>query len=1030
MASANSWEKAQAINAALLQQWRTRGATPFPGQLVPSSPDAARKYAAECASSTWRLETFFEKVPALAVWATLDPLAQNYGAGSKDVYVHIGEGLRCALEGQDARGALKRGFRKACLELGVKVTGNHPSDLFFPLLGVADAQTPALADGLVRAFARFGPPATEDTSASFAWQREVLRWIPAAWTRPRSAIAFDQQGHYAVRANAWRRSETPMGARDRRLFEALDRSAAAFGLRKDRIIAPPRPVWFHDGLALLPELASVPQTLRLGPFPKRVQGGQPVPLPTPWPDTVWWQAHRSEEVRTTPEAGQVWVFDAETGIMEGVARGDGAVVHVKAPEVVLLASGPFSIRGTAPAWPARDPAFFTAWADVGSGCEIAFHDGAKIRLQHTQEPCLRVRAPVLGAWGARVLRAGSSEGVLEVQVDPALAMPRVLRMTHGSCIAHALVSPDEKGRASVPFSALKLDMEAAPGRALFELLVPGAGSGGDGRAELSISCHVWPGVARSASGNIEDVPAPSGFDPARSAGWIEIAGRISMDASHPEEAACLAVEAEGGLAEYSIPFRGLRVWRHRPGDEGRVRMPLGTIWPRDHAARQDSLVVEGGSPDDDMIVFGRYIRKPFRSTRQAEIPAAEFGHDGHNDQIVLRRADGSRALLVRVVPVNDPIGLMLEEGDDAVRVTFQPPRGVDAVGVILEDVDGRRLEGLEALGPRPVDSPLPPHVSVTPGSDGEVTVEIIKARGCAARATVCVRIDGEEAQPLCGADGHPVALGCPGSLGDPQTSLVALARLTAEPSTGALGDQLHKAMSGVRQEAIVAVARNGMVRPLLPALECQAAGGRIARGDVVGAAPSIFSRALTAFGALTENGPLDPLRRLRMVDLPDVPDPRAVDAPGLWLDRIAQGDDLPEQLGVTALEQGFGMLRLRLDGQGGRGLLQTGALGGAARSILDAHSAEVDRLRAFDLQGGQDSLPARVAVLLERFARASRLDDAEAFLASLCQRTGLDRPTVGEVLTVAIRCGPELFAMMLMFWDAACRVHATNAGRT
>ncbi len=1031
MASANLWGKAQAVNAALLQQWRTRGATPFPGQLVPFDADAALRCAAECANSTWRLEIFFEKLPALAVWATLDPLAQRYGASSKDVYVHIGHGLRCDLDAQDARDALKRGFRKACRELGVKVTGNHPNDLFFPLLGVADAQTPTLADGLVRVFDRFGPPATEDTSACVAWQREVLRCLPETWKRPRSAIAFDQQGYYAVRANAWRRSETPTGARDRRLFEVLDRSAAAYGLRKDSILAPPRPVWFHDGLALLPEPASVAQTLRLGPFPRRVQEGHPVPLPMPWPDTVWWQAHRSAEVRTTPESGQLWVFDAETGAMEGEAHGDGGVVPVKATEVVLLARGPFSIDGSGSAWLARDPAFFTAWVDVGAGCEIELNEGKTIHLQPTQEPCLRVRAPVLGARGARVLRAGAGEGVLEVQVDPALAMPRVLRVTHGNRVAYASVSPGADGRASIPFSALKLDMEGAPGRALFELLVPGVGSGGEGRAELSVACYVWLGVARCASGNIEDVPAPTGFDPARSAGWTEIAGRISMDAAHPGEAACLAVRDEDGLTEYDIPFRGLRVWRHRPGEEGRARMPLCTIWPRDHAARQDALVIEGGMPGDDVIVFGRPVRKPFRNTRQVEIPAAALGLDGQDDQIVLQRADGSRVTLVRVVPVNDPIGLMLDDADDALRLMFQPPRGVDAVGVMLEDLDGGQLEGFEALGPSPVERPLPPNVSVVHRFAGAVTVEIVKTPGCrAARATVCVRIDGDDAHPLRGADGHPVAMGCPGSLGDPRTALAALARLTAEPSTAALGDQLHRTMSGARQEAIAAVAQHGMVRPLLPALECQASGGRIARGDVVGAAPWVFSRALTAFGALTVNGPLDALRRIRAIGLSDAPDPRAVDAPGLWLDRIALGDGLPDQLGVTAHEQGFGMLRLRLDSQGGRDLLQTGALGGAAQCILRAHSHEIDRLRAFDLQGGQDAIPARIAALLERFARASRLDDAEVFLTGLCQRTGLDRPTVGEVLTVAIRCAPELFAMMLMFWDAACRACAYNSEGT
>ena len=48
-------------------------------------------------------------------------------------------------------------------------------------------------------------------------------------------------------------------------------------------------------------------------------------------------------------------------------------------------------------------------------------------------------------------------------------------------------------------------------------------------------------------------------------------------------------------------------------------------------------------------------------------------------------------------------------------------------------------------------------------------------------------------------------------------------------------------------------------------------------------------------------------------------------------------------------------------------------------------------------------------------------------LEHLVTRTGLPRDTVGEVLTVSVRCGPELFSIILMFWDAACRAHALQS---
>ncbi|OWU75592.1 hypothetical protein ATO3_05030 [Marinibacterium profundimaris] len=720
-----------------------------------------------------------------------------------------------------------------------------------------------------------------------------------------------------------------------------------------------------------------------------------------------------------------WIFDAYTGTFLYEARGAEAQAFVHAEEVVILARAPFEATGFGPSVPAKDPTFSMAWVSVGTGAEAA-GVGFKVRISVSVEPGLRVIAPPLGSWGARILREGTQEGFVEVRVDPALVEPRVLRMTLSGQRSHAPVTPGPDGVARVSFRSLRLDRPAAPGRAVFDLLVTGASSTGDARAERTNAAYIWPGVGRTPSGNVEDVVAPETFSAAHSAGWLKIAGRLTMDPRHAAPAACLAVSVDGDLAEFEIPFRGVRVWRHRPGVDGRERVAHGAVWLRGASERQDAIVVEGAPSDTDLLIFGVRQRGPFRGSRRLEVPASVLGGEGQDDRIALCHPDGRVETLLRVLQVNDPRRIECFEDDVFVSVAFEPAKRLDGVGIRIEDVSGEVSEGFEMLGPRPVKAPLPSGVSVTLGDRIEVQIRKSEFR-MAARATILVREVGESFEELCGSDRHPVAVGLNGASGPSRNALSNLARLAAEPSTAALADQLYRALAQSRTEAARQLAQQGMVRPFLPALAATTSGGRVARGDVLGAAPWLFSRDLSALGAIDQDGMLGALARLETVDADGLPDPSATDATTRWLDRIALAEGLPPVLGGDAMEQAMGLLRLRLDKFGGRPLLSEGVLGGAARSVFAAHSAELARLRAFDLTGGKDALPARITALLERFARASRIGRSDDFLADLVTRTGLPRDTVGEVLTVSVRCGPELFSIILMFWDAACRAHALQS---
>ena len=182
----------------------------------------------------------FCETPCLDVWATLAPLAENYGAEGAEIYRHISNGLGINLHDSANRPSFKAMYKEAAARIGIALVGNDPTPLFFAPLGVADAQIQALADALVAAMNRLGPPASEDTPSAVAWQRRALTWCPETLTRVRAAVRFDRVGYYAALANRWRANEPPETPQDKKLFVALDQAATARGMRRDRIVAPRR----------------------------------------------------------------------------------------------------------------------------------------------------------------------------------------------------------------------------------------------------------------------------------------------------------------------------------------------------------------------------------------------------------------------------------------------------------------------------------------------------------------------------------------------------------------------------------------------------------------------------------------------------------------------------------------------------------------------------------------------------------------------------------------------------------------------
>ncbi|MBY3383203.1 hypothetical protein [Rhizobium laguerreae] len=966
----------------------------------------------------------FNNAPCLGVWSTLAPLAENYGEANAEIYRHLSDALGLDLHDPANRPLFKFNYKKAAARIGVALSGNDPTSLFFAPLGVADAQIPPLADAMVAAMARLGPPATEDTSMAVAWQRRLLGWCPEALTRLRAAVLFDKVGHYAARANLWRIGENPEPGRDEILFAALDRAARAQGVRREVIVAPPEIAWLNEGLALLPETAHVAQSIMLGAFPTRLIGGVPLILPQPWQDHLTWKASRTESISCAPLAGEVLLFDADTGMLATRASVTCGSVELAGRRIIALAAGDFDAESFGPAEIAKDPGFRVAWLELDRSLELTFANGERMVLSRSIEPALRIDARPIGRSPTRPLYGG--DGALEVQLNPALPGDRILRLSTGASVRHLAVTPAADGRARIDFQMLGLDHPGDPVRAMFDILALGARKDSDARSELRTAAFIWPGVQRGSSGDIDDAALPSTFNASRSAGFETARGRLWMTPEAAVNAAILAVEIDGELVEFACSFRGTRLWWHRIATGTRERVARGTRLVFGHANRNDTLTIQACDCRADVRVLGRLKSAPLVARSEFAI-GAELLEPSGDDRVLLEYPDGTTELLARVTRTNDPIDLVVGAASDALTVTFRPQNQIDAVGVRIETTDGAVSTGQVSLGARSVDSRLPQATTIRQLSDGSVELTVTWPKEAPpARLEVLTRsARAEHFEILRGADGYPAAIGLPGRDPAPTAqNLTALARLLAEPTTMALGGQLAAVLGPCHQRIISELGGDRAASRILPALTVECPSGGLPRADILTGAPWLFEAPLTAFMRLATHPELSALGRMAGLDAPkDLPNPRGEDPLRQWLERVAVGDGLPRELGAGGLDAAFVALRTRLARRDLAELTGNGLVGNTVRLLVSVDVPELDRLRAFDRMMGHDVFAARLVSLIERFARASRLKLAEPAMKEMVGRTGLAPPEVGAALTLVCRTGVEALAYFLMVWDLATREH-------
>jgi hypothetical protein len=411
---------------------------------------------------------------------------------------------------------------------------------------------------------------------------------------------------------------------------------------------------------------------------------------------------------------------------------------------------------------------------------------------------------------------------------------------------------------------------------------------------------------------------------------------------------------------------------------------------------------------------------------QIEINAEMLNHtEGGDDRIALRRKNGRTDIFARIVRRKDPADIRVEEDDRFLFLFVTPHTPCDSLFIRLESADGKKTEGEVALSRVPVETGAPPSVTANCDPDTKkICIQFDKfAHASPTKALFWTRSGADPIyRPLEDSNQYRIAVGLGTSLKDPNLrGLTGLARLLAYPVPAALEDQMNETIGRAYKEAFDHVGRSRMIGAIRSVLDVRRSDGGQPRHDLISVAPWVFESALHAFRGLKEETGLAALNDLGAIkSAPNLPNPVGDTPLALWIDRLNNDPDLPTGLDAAAIKHGFRTLRFRIKESDLRDLAGDSGLGSATRLICASWSDTAEYLRPFDSGGGGDDRPARIAIAIERLARAAALRQTEAHIEALAFRTGLSPADIGLSLTLMLRAGIELFVHFLALWSHAC----------
>ena len=1001
--------------------WTGINSTPY---IVDAPISRQIREIAEQTAAQVPLGNLFGHCPTLAVWAVLTPLARNYGGGSIDVYSHISAFLKESFSETYARDILKSRYRQAARKLGLPVSGTTPTDLFFSPLGPARSQFGDLAGAFVGLAAWSGPPAIEDTPSARSWQRRAVYLRCAGLTRLKQTISFDQSAHCARRFEAWRQGSEPLNDNEEHLFEAYDRAVRSYGRSRQDLTGPPTLYWTGDRLGIEAEKSRLTQLIRTGPFPIQLKSGERVSFDPPWSKTILWTCGMtSRDVPLGPSQGEVLIFDADSGSLLSRVESGTQTTEVAAQRLIILAGEPFRTPGFGESLPAADPDYFVAW--IAPSDVITFEARGDLSVISPQETAIWVDGAALARDGSRALLAADSD--LVIKLDPEIGgTQRIVRARTDTQARYSGIQADEEGVARISFMDFGFSASDNPTKVIFEVLAPGAAGDPDARSELSVSAFFWPGV-HSTGDEITRLPCPGNFNASRSAGLRKEGEWLFVDLDADLEAPILGLDIGGEIREFHIRTGAETLLHNRLATGERRIIARGAMLTFGHNNRHDTVLLRSSDRDADLLVLGQTIRRPFYARISFEINAEMLEQeDITDDRIALRRQDGRIDIFARFARAQDPSDIQTEEDKDSLTLFITPQMPCDALLVRIEAVDGTRHKGEIAFGHLPAEIGAPRGVSAQRDPEtGRLAIRFDKAAyPIPAKARFWAQ---DEDHPIfkiiSDVRQAQIVVGLGQPLQNPdQPALSRLAGLLADPVPAALENQIAGSIGEAYSSAFGILGKSHMVGAVRSVLNVTGTAGSLPRHDLADVAPWIFEASPHALKGIPEASGLAVLNELSDIpSAPDLPDPEG-DAPLMqWLTRVTNDPDLPAGLDAGALQHAFRTLRFRLRETDLRDLTGEGRLGATSRVICATWTEALQELRAFDSGGGGDDRPARMAIAIERFARAAALHRCDAYMDDLAFRTGLPRPEIGRTMTLMLRGGAEFFLHFRALWSHACQ---------
>lgn len=1009
------------IEKEMRSLWTAESSAPFIADLELSNSlfASARRVARQ-----YSIDMLLMRFPTLGVWAVLYPLSKSYTAKDREVYPHLEAFLNQSIRGDDRR-TFKARFATAARRIGIPiVSSTDPTTVFFAPLGAPEPQHENLAKAFLWTAIQKGPPAIEDTVASRHWQRIAVDNHCAGQPRLIAPIRFDESAHYARRFDAWRRGDTGAGEGERSLFEAYDTFASRIGKKRSDIVGPPAVIWHRNGLGLLPEKSSKSQSIKDGIFARQIPGGKRTSIEAPWPDTINWIAGSANiDVAFAPTENEVMLFDADSGSL--LYRVDETIdeVQVSATRLIAISKVPFSASEFGAAIPTADPAVFSAWIEIGE--TLSLSDRSPLQIAAPIDTAIWFDGTVLGRNGNSALYANDLKIHMRLDLEVG-GEERILRARIGVSSRYRSIRINGKNDASVTFNSFGFDPNSDPGKIIVEVLIPGAAGDPNARADLKATSWVWPGVT-PPTGDLENVEVPSNYVPARSSGLhVDSFDRLSVDPRSEAETPILGLALEEQAFEFDLIARSEKLWHFRIASNDQVFVPKGGTVTFGYDNRHDMLRFRCHDRNADLIVLGQQINRPFIQRQIFEIGAEKLEEDTGDDRIAIRRADGKLDLLARLRRVTDAGALALHEAEDLAVLTLRPHDDVDFLRVHVEKVGQETDVGDYTFGVLPTSLPPLPAIEATRDQGTKlITVRVDKAQlsGPARITFETISVNGV-IEPVGDGSRSPVAIGISGSIPADRSAVVKLAEMLAHPEPDALSGQVATALYPAYAQAFDVLTKNRIVGAIKPVLNVTRRGGGTARHDIVGVAPWVFEAGAHALSGLSEGTGFTSLDLMKSIQAPEPPPDLMVRHPlGAWINRLQEDPDIPNGLSANALSTAFVDLRFRLRETDMVDLTGGGALGNACRIICEAHVEHLNEIRAFDTNGGGDPIPAKIAIQIERFARACAEKRSEEFLQDLILRTGLSRQDIGSTMTMMLRAGVQLFVYFRALWG-----HATTQG--